>query len=110
MVTLLLRHNNLLLDNRRRLLRNNYWLLILCLAILLAFKFGPSALGLPKPFQILSNLAPLALVVITVPIVAAVGTELDKWGLDAPTKQCNQCFTTAARERHGRDTYIGHFV
>ena len=71
--------------NKGALIQPNVVLMsLVCLSVLLAFKFGPAALRLPKPFRVLANLAPLALVVITVPIVVAVGPELDRWGLDAP--------------------------
>jgi len=71
--------------NKSALIQGNVCLMsLVCLAVLLAFKYGPAALRLPKPFLILANLAPLALVVITVPLVVAVGAELDRWGLDAP--------------------------
>jgi MFS superfamily sulfate permease-like transporter len=57
---------------------------LICLSILFAFKFGPELLKLPKIFKIVSNLAPLILVLITVPIVANNTQELEKWGLTAP--------------------------
>jgi sulfate permease, SulP family len=61
-----------------------------CIGVLLALKFGPLAAAprLPpaaRPFaRLASNLAPLLLVVITVPIVAAAGKQLEAWGLDPP--------------------------
>jgi sulfate permease, SulP family len=57
---------------------------LVCLFILFTFKFGPDLLKLPKHFKIISNLAPLILVLITVPIVANHTQELEKWGLTAP--------------------------
>jgi sulfate permease, SulP family len=63
---------------------------LVCLALLFGFKFGPKLLlpHLPKPLRpaatLLSNLAPLVLVFITVPIVYAVGPKLEAWGLDPP--------------------------
>ena len=57
---------------------------LVCLSILFAFKFGPELLKLPKSFKIVSNLAPLILVLITVPVVANHTQELEKWGLTAP--------------------------
>lgn len=71
-------------DNQHLINGNVVVMSLVCVLILLLFKFGPALFRLPPSFKIVSNLAPLLLVIITVPVVAWDGARLEGWGLDPP--------------------------